>query len=133
MKSRTLLKLSFLTLFLSFLVLTATAQRTTTTARKGISAADKAAIKEIFKGVDASKYRLQFNNKAETLGNRTVAMKDLQQVKRITNPAEAAGWIVFVVEGDDVIYVLAVGNSDLVSVIGKEKALKLNNIMAKYK
>ncbi len=29
---------------------------------------------------------------------------------------EAAGWIVFVVEGDDVIYVLAVGNSPTWSV-----------------
>lgn len=137
MKSSTLLKLGFLTLLMSFLVLSATAQRTTTKAttaatKKGISAADQKAIKAIFEGVDQSKYRLQFNNKAETLGTRNVAMNDVRQVKKITNPAEAAGWIVFVVEGDDVIYVLAVGNSDLVSVIGKEKALKLNQIMAKY-
>lgn len=137
MKSSTLLKLGFLTLILSCLVLTATAQRTvtpkaTTTAKKGISAADQKAIKEIFRGVDPAKYRLQFNNKTETVGNRAVSMSDIRQVKKITNPAEAAGWIVFVVEGDDVVYVLAVGSSDLVSVIGKEKALKLNQIMAKY-
>ncbi|MEZ4773988.1 MAG: hypothetical protein R3D00_12455 [Bacteroidia bacterium] len=142
MKSSTLLKLGFLTLLMSFLVLSATAQRTTTPTRttkattaatkKGISAADQKAIKEIFQGVDQSKYRLQFNNKTETLGTRNVSMNDIRQVKKITNPGEAAGWIVFVVEGDDVVYVLAVGSSDLVSVIGKEKALKLNQIMAKY-
>ena len=112
---------------------TATAQRGKTTARSGVSAADQQAIADLFKGVDPSKYRLQFNNKSKTLGQRSVQMTDIQQVRRITNPAEAAGWIVFVVEGDDVIYVLAVGNSDLVSVLGKQKAAQLNQIMAKYK
>ncbi len=103
------------------------------TVKKGVSAADQKAIAELFKGVDQSKYRLQFNNKSTTLGKRAVKMTDVEQVRKITNPGEAAGWIVFVVEGDDVIYVLAVGSSDLVSVLGKEKALKLNQIMAKYK
>lgn len=106
------------------------ATRTTTT---GISAADQKAIVELFKGVDASKYRLQFNSRQSVHGSRKVEMRDVQQIKRVNNPAELAGWIVFVVEGDDVIYVLAVGNSDLQSVIGKEKAAKLNAIMAKYR
>lgn len=108
------------------------AQRGKTT-KSGVSAADQEAIAELFKGVDPSKYRLQFNNKSKTFGQRSVQMSDVQQVRRITNPAEAAGWIVFVVEGDDVIYVLAVGSSDLVSVLGKQKAAQLNQIMAKYK
>lgn len=100
---------------------------------KGVSAADQKAITELFKGVDPSKYRLQFNGKRTTLGQKTVRMQDIEQVRKFTNPVEAAGWIVFVVEGDDVIYVLAVGNSNLVSVLGREKAAKLNSIMAKYK
>ncbi|MCB0841296.1 MAG: hypothetical protein KDD99_31720, partial [Bacteroidetes bacterium] len=93
---------------------------------------DQAAIKAIFKDVDPSKYRLQFNSKRDMMGSKAVKMEDVRQVKKITNPAEAAGWIVFVVEGDDVIYVLAVGNSDLVSVLGRQKAAQLNKIMAKY-
>ncbi|MDX1942356.1 MAG: hypothetical protein SFU99_17460 [Saprospiraceae bacterium] len=132
----TLLKI--LGLFIVLLFCTpqnAFAQRTKTTAVDSvkISAADQKAITALFKGVDASKYRLQFNNKKTVVGKRSVKMEDLEQVRKVTNPAEAAGWIVFVVEGDDVIYVLAVGNSELVSVLGREKAAQLNKIMAKYK
>jgi hypothetical protein len=126
--------LSFLGLILVMLLFSAqnTYAQNDKTVKKGVSAADQKAIAELFKGVDQSKYRLQFNNKATTLGKRAVKMTDVEQVRKITNPGEAAGWIVFVVEGDDVIYVLAVGSSDLVSVLGKEKTLKLNQIMAKY-
>lgn len=100
--------------------------------KSGISAADRNAIIAIFEDVDPSKYRLQFNKRKSTYGSRQIKMGDLEQIKRKVNPEEAAGWIVFVVEGDDVIYALAVGKSDLVSVLGEEKALKLNTIMAKY-
>jgi hypothetical protein len=126
--------LSFLGLILVMLLFSAqnTYAQNDKTVKKGVTAADQKAIAELFKGVDQSKYRLQFNNKATTLGKRAVKMTDVEQVRKITNPGEAAGWIVFVVEGDDVIYVLAVGSSDLVSVLGKEKTLKLNQIMAKY-
>lgn len=133
MKNALFLKLGILALLLCSLSLDVSAQSRPAAKAKGISAADQTAIKELFKGVDPAKYRLQFNSRRDVVGKRAVKMEDIQQVKRVTNPAEAAGWIVFVVEGDDVIYVLAVGNSDLVSVIGKEKALKLNQIMAKYK
>lgn len=109
----------------------ATAKVNTTAVAKGVSAADQAAIKELFAGVDQSKYALKFGGKA-VAGKRAVSMTDLTQVKRVTNPAEAAGYIVFVVEGDNVVYVLAVGKKDLTSVLGQEKTLKLNQIMAKY-
>lgn len=99
---------------------------------KAISAADQRAIRALFKDVDQSKYRLQFNQGKRTLGTRKVEMQDMEQVKKFRNPAEAAGWIVLIVEGKDVIYVLAVGKSELESVLGKEKAAKLNQIMAKY-
>lgn len=144
MTNKRLFQSFLLILLLCSISFSASAQRKTrisptktdkVTARQaaGVSAADQKAIIELFKDVDPSKYRLQFNNRKSTYGNRKVEMRDVQQVKRITNPVEAAGWIVFVVEGDDVIYVLAVGNSDLQSVIGKEKAQKLNAIMSKYK
>ena len=127
--------LGVLTLFVCFGFATLSAQTRTnkaTTQKAGISAKDQAAIKAIFKDVDPSKYRLQFNSKRDVMGSKAVKMEDVRQVKKFTNPAEAAGWIVFVVEGDDVIYVLAVGNSDLVSVLGRQKAAQLNKIMAKY-
>lgn len=104
---------------------------------KRISASDRQAIMNLFKGVDPSKYKLQFYNgeskKPSTTGNLRYSMNDLNQVKRVTNPIDAVGWIVFVVEGDDVIYVLAVGSDKLKSVLGADKVNRLNNIMAKYK
>ena len=99
--------------------------------QKGVSAADQAAIKALFAGVDETKYALHFGGKT-VAGKRAVGMTDLKQVKRVTNPAEAAGYIILIVEGDNVIYVLAVGKKNLTSVLGVEKTTKLNQIMAKY-
>lgn len=100
--------------------------------KQGISKEDQAAIQELFKGVDKSKYRLQFNGGTQTVGTRKVAMKDLETVKKVRNPVESAGYIVLIVEGKDVVYVLAVGSKELTSVLGKEKVAKLNSIMTKY-
>lgn len=101
-----------------------------------ISASDRNAIIALFKGVDPSKYQLQFYNgerkTASKVGRLKYSMNDLQRVQRLTNPVDAVGWIVFVVEGDDVIYVLAVGSDKLKSVLGVEKMKRLNGIMAKY-
>lgn len=134
MKNKLFLPLALLAFVFCCFTSTAYAQKKpATTARQGVSAADQKAIIELFKGVDQSKYRIQFNNRKNVYGSRKIEMRDVQQIKRVNNPAELAGWIVFVVEGDDVVYVLAVGSSDLVSVIGKEKAQKLNAIMAKYR
>ncbi len=106
-------------------------------AKKRISDADRKAIIALFKGVDQSKYRLQFYNgerkTASKYGRLNYKMNDLQRVQRLTNPVDAVGWIVFVVEGDDVIYVLAVGSDKLKSVLGASKVRRLNSIMAKYK
>jgi hypothetical protein len=98
-------------------------------ARK-ISPADKQALIAAFKDVDPSKYRLQFDNGKEVYGEAAIQMTDVQQVDKITAPGSDKGWIVLVVEGDDVIYVLAVGNLD--SVIGADRAAKLRGIQAKY-
>lgn len=105
--------------------------------KKRISAKDRRAIAALFKGVDQSKYRLQFyngeNRRASKVGRLNYKMNDLKRVQRLTNPVDAVGWIVFVVEGDDVIYVLAVGSDKLKSVLGAQKVKRLNTIMAKYK
>ncbi len=146
MKTKLFFKLGLLFAFLCCLSFNAEAQRksstryspersrtTTKKTTKGISSADQRAIREIFKGVPSSQYRLQFNDGKSVYGSRRVSMSDVNQVKRVTNPVGAAGYIVFVVEGDDVVYVLAVGSSKLTSVLGKEKTQRLNQIMAKYK
>jgi hypothetical protein len=99
---------------------------------KAISAEDQQALEALFKGADSSKYRLRFNNGTQTLGRLKVEMQDLEQVKTYRNPAEAAGFIVLAAKDQSVIYVLAVGGKKVESLIGNEKAAKLNQIMAKY-
>lgn len=105
--------------------------------KKRISEKDRKAIMALFKDVDPSKYKLQFYNgerkTASNVGRLKYSMNDLKRVQRLTNPVNAVGWIVFVVEGDDVIYVLAVGSDKLKSVLGAQKVQRLNAIMAKYK
>jgi hypothetical protein len=101
---------------------------------KPISAEDQRAIEEIFKGVDKSKYRLQFNQGSRVIGNKNVGMNEIEQVKKFRNPAEAAGWFVLIVSGGakEVVYIVATDPPDVVSVLGRERAAKLNQIMAKY-
>lgn len=105
-------------------------------AKKRISDADRKAIIALFKDVDPKKYQLQFYNgerkKSSTFGRMAYQMNDLQRVKKVNNSVDAAGYIVFVVEGDDVVYVLAVGSDKLKSVLGAQKAKRLGAIMAKY-
>lgn len=100
---------------------------------KTISEADKKEIIKLFEGVDKSKYRLQFNNGKEVYGARKVAMKDLQQVRKVRNPQDEAGYVVLIVSDDGIVYVVAVSKGGkLESVLGREKTAKLNTIMAKY-
>ena len=109
-----------------------TRQSPTVSQPSGISAADKAAIVKLFEGVDPNKYQLRFNGGREVYGRKRVAMNDLTQVSRSKSPGDR-GWIVFVVEGDDVVYVLAVGSSeDLTSTLGNQKAGQLKSILSKY-
>ena len=104
---------------------------------KRISEKDRKAIINLFKDVDPKKYRLQFYNgekrKASKYGRLSYRMNDLKRVQKLSNPVNAVGWIVFVVEGDDVIYVLAVGSDKVKNVLGAAKTKRLNAIMAKYR
>lgn len=112
----------------------ASAQIRKTAAPAEISDADRKAIKELFKDVPADKYRLEFKNTKEVVGRKQVSMQDLQQVKKVTNPGEAAGYVVLIVENksNSVVYILAVGSRNLETVLGREKTAKLNSIMTKY-
>jgi hypothetical protein len=100
---------------------------------KAISETDKKAIVKLFEGVDKSKYRLQFNGGKEVYGARKVAMKDLEQVRKVRNPQDELGYVVLIVSDDGIVYIVAVSKGGkLESVLGREKAAKLNTIMSKY-
>jgi hypothetical protein len=101
---------------------------------KPISAEDQQAIVELFKGVDSSKYRLQFNEGNRVLGNKSLGLSDVEQVRKVRAP-EAAGYFTFIVSGrgaKEVVYIYSTEPSGLQSLLGREKAAKLNQIMAKY-
>lgn len=100
---------------------------------KAISETDKKEIIKLFQGVDKSKYRLQFNGGKEVYGARKVAMRDLEQVRKVRNPQDELGYVVLIVSDDGIVYIVAVSKGGkLESVLGREKAAKLNTIMSKY-
>lgn len=134
-------RLPLLLLLVFALAVGATAQSSPSKVRKDqgemrISKKDRDAIISLFKGVDPSKYTLQFYNgerkSASKYGRLKYGMNDLKRVSKTSNPVGAAGYIVFVVEGDDVVYVLAVGSDNLKSVLGAQKLGRLKAIMSKY-
>jgi hypothetical protein len=104
-------------------------------AQNGVSAADKRAILEIFKGVDPSKYRLSFNNGGEVHGTKAIKMADLKQLSRNGGLAAKGVKWTFIV-GDrsenEVFYVYTEGESELVSVLGRQKVKALDEIARKY-
>jgi hypothetical protein len=100
---------------------------------KTISEQDKKEIIKLFEGVDKTKYRLQFNEGKEVYGSRKVSMRELEQVRKVRNPGGDAGYVVLIVSDDGIVYIVAVSKgSKLQSVLGREKAQKLNSIMSKY-
>jgi|SRR5688572_10772952 len=128
------LKLFGLTVLLivSFSLSSSGQQRAGTTP-KTISAEDKRIIISMFKGVDGSLYRLKFND--EVYGSKKIEMRDLEQVKRVSDPLDAQGWVVISHSDLGIMSFVAVtrgSGTSLVSVLGKEKAAKLTAIMSKY-
>jgi hypothetical protein len=91
-------------------------------AQNGVSAADKRAILEIFKGVDPSKYRLSFNGGGEVHGTKAIKMADLKQLSFIVGDRSE----------NEVFYVYTEGESELVSVLGRQKVKALDEIARKY-
>ncbi|WP_421799764.1 hypothetical protein [Haliscomenobacter sp.] len=108
---------------------------TQVSAQNGVSAADKKAIVDIFKGVDASKYRLVFNNGSEVYGSKAIKMADLKTLSR-TGGTAAKGTKWTFIAGDrsanEVFYIYSEGESELMSLLGKQKMKALEDISAKY-
>lgn len=104
-------------------------------AQNSVSAADKKAILEIFKGVDASKYRLAFNDGGEVHGSKAIKMSDLKMLNR-NGGATAKGIKWTFIAGDrsanEVFYIYSDGESELMSLLGKQKMKALEDISAKY-
>ena len=105
------------------------AERKATTNKKQISAADKAAIKEIFKGADEKNYRVQFDGGKDTMGSKRLTMADVKQAGK-TGPGTGA----YLVDDDIMIcYKGTVPHNVFEGQLGKEKVQRLNTIMAKYR
>lgn len=109
---------------------------TQVSAQNGVTAADKRAIVDIFKGVDASKYRLAFNNGDEVYGSKAIKMGDLKTLSRSGGTAAKGIKWTFIVgdrSANEVFYIYTEGESELLSLLGKQKMKALEEIAAKYK
>jgi hypothetical protein len=96
--------------------------------KKRISAADKAAIKEILKGADAKNYRIQFDGGKDTMGSKKLTLASVKQAGRT-----GAGTGAFLVDDDIMIcWKGTVPFKEFEGQLGKEKMQRLNTIMARY-
>ena len=102
-------------------------------APKKISAEDKAAIKEIFKGIDPSKYRLEFDGGKDVMGSKKVTMARIKQIEKGGTP-DSNNWVILATQDKGVVHIFAVSGSARVlqGVLGKEKLARLQQIEAKY-
>jgi hypothetical protein len=98
------------------------------TNKKRISAADKAAIKDLLKGADAKNYRVQFDGGKDTMGAKKLTLASVKQAGRT-----GAGTGAFLVDDDIMIcWKGTVPFKEFEGQLGKEKMQRLNTIMAKY-
>jgi hypothetical protein len=99
-----------------------------TTSTRRISAADKAAIKELFKGVDPSTYRLEFDGGKDTMGSKKLTLASVKQAGRT-----GVGTGAFLVDDDVMICHKGTAPWKVIEgQLGKEKVQRLNTIIAKY-
>lgn len=104
------------------------AEQKATTNKKRISAADKAAIKELLKGADANNYRVQFDGGKDTMGAKKLTLASVKQAGRT-----GAGTGAYLVDDDIMIcHKGTVPWKTIEGQLGKEKVQRLNSIMAKY-
>ena len=107
---------------------TSFAEQAPTKSKKRISAADKAAIKELLKGADQNAYRVQFDGGKDTLGAKKLTLASVKQAGRT-----GAGTGAYLVDDDIMIcYKGTVPWKVIEGQLGKEKTARLNSIMAKY-
>jgi hypothetical protein len=99
-----------------------------TKSKKRISAADKAAIKELLKGADQNAYRVQFDGGKDSMGAKKLTMASVRQAGRT-----GAGTGAYLVDDDIMIcYKGTVPWKTIEGQLGKEKVQRLNSIIAKY-
>jgi hypothetical protein len=107
---------------------TSGAEKTAMKNTKRISAADKAAIKEILKGADQNAYRVQFDGGKDSMGAKKLTLASVKQAGRT-----GAGTGAYLVDDDIMIcYKGTVPWKVIEGQLGKEKTARLNSIVAKY-
>ena len=100
------------------------------TRTKQISAADKAAIKDILKSAKPAAYRVQFDGGKATMGAKKLALASVRQTQRTS-----AGALAYLADDGDIL-ICDKGtqpNVLLEGQLGKEKVAKLQGILAKYR
>jgi hypothetical protein len=99
-----------------------------TSSTKHISAADKAAIKAIFKVADAKNYRIWFDGGKDTMGSKKLTLASVKQGGRT-----GIGTGAFLVDDDiGICWKGTVPFKVFEGQLGLEKMQRLNTIMAKY-
>jgi hypothetical protein len=99
-----------------------------TKSKKRISAADKAAIKELLKGVDQNAYRVQFDGGKDSMGAKKFTMASVRQAGKT-----GAGTGNYLVEDDvSICHRGTVPWKTIEGQLGREKVQRLNSIIAKY-
>jgi hypothetical protein len=126
------MKIKYLALILGIAVLgvccISGAEQKAATNKKRISAADKAAIKELLKGADANNYRVQFDGGKDAMGAKKLTLASVRQGGRT-----GAGTGAFLVEDDIMIcWKGTVPFKVFEGQLGREKMQRLNAIMARY-
>ncbi len=122
--------------FLCVLVLMAcTFQASAQKGKKGISDEHQKEIIKLFEGVDASEYRLVFDNGKETYGRKRIQMKDLKAISRKGGEmSKGIKWTF--IAGDrsenEVFYIYTEGETKLASMLGKKKFARLQEIANQY-
>jgi hypothetical protein len=96
---------------------------------KRISAADKAAIKELLKGADQNAYRVQFDGGKDSAGAKKLTLASVKQAGRT-----GAGTGAYLVDDDIMIcYKGTVPWKVFEGQLGKEKVARLDSILARYR
>src|SRR4030095_436085 len=93
--------------------------------QKKISSEDKAQIIEIFKYIDPSLYRLQFNKGTEVYGRKKFSMAQVEQIGKFRNPGSDNGYVLLVVKDDGVMIIFAATGKKVLDVLGTDKAARL--------
>lgn len=128
MKTKYLTVVCLVGIALAGVCYTSGAEQASTTKTKRMSAADKAAIKEILKGAKPDSYRVQFDGGKDAIGSKKLTLASVKQGGRT-----GVGTGAFLVDYDIMIcwkgtVPFKVFEGDL----GREKMQRLNAIMAKY-